>query len=73
MGKIEKKFSYLLNRLQEAESRLKNEVEKMKKKMAVTITELEMSLDGANKSNVQLQNTCKTQQTRYVNHEFYKS
>lgn len=36
----------------------------MKKKMAVTITELEMSLDAANKGNVQLQNTCKTQQTR---------
>merc|ERR1712147_552492 len=41
--------------------RLKVEVEGIKKKMAITITELEMSLDGSNKSNSQLQNTCKIQ------------
>ena len=41
----------------ETESRLRNEVEKIKKKMAVTIHELEMSLDAANKNNVQLQVT----------------
>merc|ERR1712147_567977 len=41
--------------------RLKVEVEGIKKKMAITITELEMSLDGSNKSNSQLQNTCKLQ------------
>jgi hypothetical protein len=35
--------------------RLRNEVEKIKKKMAVTIHELEMSLDAANKNNLQLQ------------------
>lgn len=46
---------------QETESRLRNEVEKIKKKMAVTIHELEMSLDAANKSNVQLQNSSKQQ------------
>ena len=47
--------------MQETESRLRNEVEKIKKKMAVTIHELEMSLDAANKSNVQLQNSSKQQ------------
>ena len=41
-------------RLRETEAKLQNEVEKIKKKMAVTITELEMSLDASNKSNGQL-------------------
>jgi chromosome segregation ATPase len=50
-------------RLQEAESRLRNEVEKMKQKMVITITELQMSLEAANKGNTQLNNTCKIQQT----------
>lgn len=53
-------------RLQETESRLRNEVEKIKKKMAVTIHELEMSLDAANKNNVQLQNSSKQQATRII-------
>lgn len=53
-------------RLQETESRLRNEVEKIKKKMAVTIHELEMSLDAANKNSVQLQNSSKQQATRIV-------
>ena len=53
-------------KFQETESRLRNEVEKIKKKMAVTIHELEMSLDAANKSNVQLQNTSKQQSTRIM-------
>jgi len=48
-------------RLAESESRLKNEVEVIKKKMTVTITELEMSLDASNKGNAQLQNTAKMQ------------
>ena len=47
--------------MQETESRLRNEVEKIKKKMAVTIHELEMSLDAANKNSVQLQNSSKQQ------------
>merc|ERR1719495_2739690 len=51
----------LSRRLAESESRLKNEVEVIKKKMSVTITELEMSLDASNKSNAQLQNNCKLQ------------
>ncbi len=62
--KLTTEIESLTIRLQEAESRLKNEVEKMKQKMAVTITELEMSLDAANKGNAQLQGTCKTQATK---------
>ena len=53
-------------RLQETEAKLKNEVEKIKKKMAVTITELEMSLDASNKSNVQLTNATKAQQQKIM-------
>merc|ERR1711881_239746 len=53
-------------RLQETESRLRNEVEKMKKKMSVTIAELEMSLDASNKANVQLQNSSKAQATKIM-------
>merc|ERR1712200_27811 len=48
-------------RLRETEAKLQNEVEGIKKKMAITITELEMSLDASNKSNSQLQNTTKIQ------------
>ena len=44
----------LTTRLHQTEAQLKNEVEKIKKKMAVTITELEMSLDASNKNNGQL-------------------
>lgn len=64
--KLMTEIESLTIRLQEAESRLKNEVEKMKQKMAVTITELEMSLDAANKGNMQLQNTVKTQQSKIM-------
>merc|ERR1712226_1842746 len=59
--KMVDEVNILSRKLAEAESRLKNEVEVIKKKMSITITELEMSLDGSNKSNVQLQNTCKVQ------------
>lgn len=48
-------------RVVEAETRLKSEVTKIKKKMQVTITELEMSLDTANKCNIDLQKTVKKQ------------
>merc|ERR1712243_292607 len=51
----------LTKRLHESEHKLKNEVEVIKKKMSVTITELEMSLDASNKNNAQLQNTAKIQ------------
>lgn len=53
-------------RLQETESRLRNEVEKIKKKMSVTIAELEMSLDASNKGNVMLQNSSKMQATKIM-------
>jgi len=56
----------LSKRLAEAESRLKNEVEVIKKKMSVTITELEMSLDASNKGNAQLQQTAKTQANKIM-------
>lgn len=59
--KLVAEIELLTRRLAEAESRLKNEVEVIKKKMSITITELEMSLDGSNKSNAQLQNTAKIQ------------
>merc|ERR1711973_169721 len=62
MGEIET----LSKRLAESESRLKNEVEVIKKKMSVTITELEMSLDASNKGNAQLQNTAKTQANKIM-------
>merc|ERR1719340_462515 len=51
-------------RLRETEAKLQNEVEKIKKKMAVTITELEMSLDASNKSNGQLTLASKAQQQK---------
>merc|ERR1711970_601596 len=54
-------INILTRKLHDCEAKLKNEVEVIKKKMSITITELEMSLDGSNKSNVQLQNTCKVQ------------
>merc|ERR1712048_947099 len=56
----------LTARLHETEAKLKNEVEKIKKKMAVTITELEMSLDASNKSNGQLTLASKAQQQKIM-------
>merc|ERR1712241_1307181 len=64
--KLTVEIESLTVRLQETESRLRNEVEKMKKKMSVTIAELEMSLDASNKANVQLQNTSKAQVTKIM-------
>lgn len=46
-------------RVVEAETRLKSEVSKIKKKMQITITELEMTLDTANKTNIDLQKNVK--------------
>ncbi|GAB6030577.1 hypothetical protein CHUAL_007439 [Chamberlinius hualienensis] len=48
-------------RLVEAETKLKTEVLRIKKKYQVQITELEMSLDVANKNNIELQKTIKRQ------------
>jgi len=51
----------LNTRVVEAETRLKSEVSKIKKKFQLTITELEMSLDTANRTNIDLQKTVKKQ------------
>lgn len=48
-------------RVVEAETRLKTEVARIKKKLQIQITELEMSLDAANKTNLDLQKTIKKQ------------
>ncbi|XP_055702865.1 paramyosin, long form [Phlebotomus papatasi] len=48
-------------RVVEAETKLKTEVARIKKKLQITITELEMSLDVANKTNIDLQKTIKKQ------------
>ncbi|KAK9730187.1 Myosin tail [Popillia japonica] len=48
-------------RVVEAETRLKSEVARIKKKLQIQITELEMSLDAANKTNIDLQKTIKKQ------------
>lgn len=48
-------------RVVEAETRLKTEVTRIKKKLQIQITELEMSLDSANKINIDLQKTVKRQ------------
>merc|ERR550517_944340 len=59
--KLVDEINVLTRKLTDSENRLKVEVEGIKKKMAITITELEMSLDASNKSNGQLQNTAKGQ------------
>jgi LPS O-antigen subunit length determinant protein (WzzB/FepE family) len=48
-------------RVVEAETKLKTEVVRIKKKLQIQITELELSLDVANKSNIDLQKTIKKQ------------
>lgn len=48
-------------RVVEAETKLKTEVTRIKKKLQIQITELEMSLDSANKINIDLQKTIKKQ------------
>lgn len=48
-------------RVVEAETKLKSEVMRIKKKLQIQITELEMSLDVANHTNIELQKTIKRQ------------
>lgn len=48
-------------RVMEAELKLKSEVQRIKKKFQMQITELEMSLDVANHTNIDLQKTIKKQ------------
>merc|ERR1719493_283294 len=64
--KLVDEINILTRKLADSENRLKVEVEKIKKKMAVTITELEMSLDASNKSNVQLTNASKGQAQKII-------
>merc|ERR1719283_509588 len=59
--KLVEEINVLTRRLADSESKLKVEVEAIKKKMAITITELEMALDASNKSNGQLQMNAKGQ------------
>jgi chromosome segregation ATPase len=48
-------------RVIEAETKLKSEIQRIKKKFQIQITELEMSLDVANHTNIDLQKTIKKQ------------
>ncbi|KOB66166.1 Paramyosin, short form [Operophtera brumata] len=48
-------------RVVEAETKLKTEITRIKKKLQIQITELELSLDVANKTNIDLQKTIKKQ------------
>lgn len=54
-------IEHLNSRVIEAETKLKSEVQRIKKKMQIQITELEMSLDVANHTNIDLQKTVKRQ------------
>ncbi|KAG8189720.1 hypothetical protein JTE90_019668 [Oedothorax gibbosus] len=56
----------LSQRLAEAEAKVKTEVARIKKKMQVQITELEMSLDVSNKQNIDMQKTIKIQSTKIM-------
>ena len=49
----------LNSRLVEAETKLKTEVQRIRKKFQITITELELTLDVANKNNIELQKSIK--------------
>lgn len=53
-------------RVVEAETKLKTEVTRIKKKLQIHITELELSLDVANKTNIDLQKTIKKQSLQVV-------
>merc|ERR1712241_884983 len=59
--KLVEEINLLTRKLADSESKLKVEVEAIKKKTAITITEFEMALDASNKSNGQLQMTTKGQ------------
>ncbi|CAH2208772.1 jg22997 [Pararge aegeria aegeria] len=57
-------------RVVEAETRLKTEVTRIKKKLQIHITELELSLDVANKTNIDLQKTIKKQSLQVIIYPF---
>jgi predicted nucleic acid-binding Zn-ribbon protein len=52
----------LTARLADAETKLKTEVQRIKKKMQAQITELEMQLDNAQRANLEAHKTIKKQQ-----------
>merc|ERR1719158_1986990 len=58
---LEKELAKMKTEFEKKFGGARDEFETIKKKMAITITELEMSLDASNKSNSQLQNTTKIQ------------
>lgn len=58
-------------RLAEAEAKLKTEIARLKKKYQAQITELELSLDAANKANIDLQKTIKKQALQITVSFFY--
>merc|ERR1712241_1324560 len=59
--KLVEEINLLTRKLADNENKLRVDVEQIKKKMAITITELEMALDASNKANGQLQMTAKGQ------------
>jgi len=59
-------------RVVEAETKLKTEVTRIKKKLQIQITELEMSLDVANKNNIELQKTIKKQSLHLTVKYYFK-
>merc|ERR1711990_1319502 len=63
---LEKELAKLKAEFEKTFGGARSEYEAIKKKMAITITELEMSLDASNKGNAQLQNTCKVQNEKIM-------
>merc|ERR1719431_1500053 len=58
---LEKEIAKLKTEFEKKFGMAREDYEAIKKKLSITITELEMSLDASNKSNAQLQNSCKIQ------------
>merc|ERR1712212_388417 len=63
---LEKEIAKLKAEFEKTFGGARSEYEVIKKKMSITITELEMSLDASNKGNAQLQNTCKVQNEKIM-------
>merc|ERR1712106_1048376 len=63
---LEKELAKMKAEFEKTFGGARSEYEVNKKKMSITITELEMSLDASNKGNAQLQNTCKIQNDKIM-------
>merc|ERR1712200_97088 len=63
---LEKEIAKLKAEFEKTFGGARSEYEANKKRMSITITELEMSLDASNKGNAQLQNTCKVQNEKIM-------